>query len=125
MPIRSLLIWGVIALVLVVLFAALSGPNTMRGAQEVPYSRLIDRVEAGEILSVTTQGDALYGRTKGNQEFVTYLPAGTMNTIVQRLDEANVEVKTERPRQGPGLGDILLGILPMLLLIGAWFFFMR
>lgn len=26
---------------------------------------------------------------------------------------------------GPALGDILLGILPMLLLIGAWFFFMR
>lgn len=26
---------------------------------------------------------------------------------------------------GPGLTDILLGLLPMLLLIGAWYFFMR
>ena len=26
---------------------------------------------------------------------------------------------------GPGLGDILLAMLPMLLLIGAWYFFMR
>jgi len=25
----------------------------------------------------------------------------------------------------PSLGDILLAILPMLLLIGAWFYFMR
>ena len=125
MPIRSLLIWGVIALVLVVLFTALQGPNTMRNAQEVPYSRLIDRVEAGEIQTVTTQGDTLLGRTKANQEFVTYLPQGTMAEIVDRLDTAGVEVKTERPKSGPGIGDILLGILPMLLLIGAWFFFMR
>lgn len=26
---------------------------------------------------------------------------------------------------GPTLGDILLGLLPMLLLIGAWYVFMR
>jgi len=44
---------------------------------------------------------------------------------VERLDAKNVEVTTERPKQGPSIGDILLGVLPMLLLIGAWFFFMR
>ncbi len=125
MPIRSLLIWGVIALVLVVLFAALQGPSATRGAQEVPYSRLLDRVEAGEVQSITTQGDTILGRTKAGQDFVTYLPAGTMATIVDRADRANVEVKTERPQRGPSIGDILLGVLPMLLLIGAWFFFMR
>lgn len=26
---------------------------------------------------------------------------------------------------GPTIGDIALGLLPMLLLIGAWYFFMR
>ena len=64
-------------------------------------------------------------RAANNQEFVTYLPPGTMANVVQRLEAANVQVKTERPQQGPSFGDILLGILPMLLLIGAWFFFMR
>src|SRR5262245_1760234 len=125
MPIRSLLIWGVVALVLVVLFTVIQGPNQNRGATELPYSQLLDRVEAGQIASVATQNEILMSTDKAGKTFVTYLPTGTMANVVQRLDAANVEVKTERPRQGPGLGDILLGILPMLLLIGAWFFFMR
>ncbi len=125
MPIRSLLIWGVVALVLVVLFTVMQGPNANRNAEELSYSQLLNKVEAGEIRSVTTQGDALLANASGDTTYITYLPNGTMAPVVDRLDAANVEVKTERPQRGPGIGDILLGVLPMLLLIGAWFFFMR
>ncbi|MEZ6022609.1 MAG: hypothetical protein R3C16_04150 [Hyphomonadaceae bacterium] len=48
-----------------------------------------------------------------------------MPNVVERLDAQKVNVTTEQPRSGPGMGEILLGVLPMLLLIGAWFFFMR
>jgi len=128
MPIRTLLIWGVIALVLVVLFTAISGGNNpLRNAQELPYSTLMDRVEGGTIASVTTQADTIIATSKGDakQVFVTYLPAGTMANVVERLDAAGVTVDTKQPKQGPGIGDMMLAILPMLLLIGAWFFFMR
>jgi cell division protease FtsH len=125
MPIRSLLIWGVIALLLVVLFAALQGPNANRGAQELSYSGLLAAVEQGQVQSATTQGDTIFSRSTGNQDHVTYLPSGTMPIVVERLVQADVQVKTDRPRSGPSIGDILLGVLPMLLLIGAWFFFMR
>jgi len=126
MPVRSLLIWGVVALVLVVLVTVLQGGNNPRGATELPYSQLLDRVEAGQIAGVTTQGDTLISTGKDQKSnFITYLPSGTMANVVQQLDAANVEVKTERPKNGPGIGDMLLAILPMLLLIGAWFFFMR
>ncbi|MGD9981804.1 MAG: ATP-dependent zinc metalloprotease FtsH [Hyphomonadaceae bacterium] len=127
MPIRSLLIWGVVALVLVVLFTAMNGGNNqLRGATELPYSQLMDRVDAGGIQSVTTQNDMLIATAKdGKSRYVTYLPTGTMANVVERLDTAGVNVDTKQPKQGPSIGDILLGILPMLLLIGAWFFFMR
>ncbi|MGD9965827.1 MAG: ATP-dependent zinc metalloprotease FtsH [Hyphomonadaceae bacterium] len=127
MPIRSLLIWGVVALVLVVLFTAMNGGNNqLRGATELPYSQLMDRVDAGSIHSVTTQNDTLIATAKdGKSRYVTYLPTGTMANVVERLDTAGVQVDTKQPKQGPSIGDILLGILPMLLLIGAWFFFMR
>jgi len=125
MPIRSLLIWGVVALVLVVLVTVLQGPNTSRGAVELPYSQLLDRVDAGQIRSVQTQGDTLLSTATDAKTYITYLPSGTMANTVERLDAKNVEVTTERPKQGPSIGDILLGVLPMLLLIGAWFFFMR
>jgi cell division protease FtsH len=127
MNFRTLLIWGAVALVLVVLFTALQGGNNAgRDADELSYSQLMDRVEGNQIASVTTQGDALLSVAKdGKQRYVTYLPTGTMANIVERMDESGVEVNTERPQRGPSIGDILLGLLPMLLLIGAWFFFMR
>jgi cell division protease FtsH len=125
MPMRSLMIWVIIALVVVVLFASLSGGNAAtRGAHELSYSQLMAKVESGEISAVTTQGDMMFS-AKGAETYVTYLPAGTMDSVVQRLDSAGADVRAKQPKQGPGIGDILLGILPMLLLIGAWFFFMR
>src|SRR5262245_64226258 len=94
MPIRSLLIWGVVALVLVVAFAAMSGSNNQtRNAQELAYSQLLDRVAAGEIATVTTQGEMLISDTRDQKHYVTYLPSGTMANVVDRLEAANVEVK--------------------------------
>jgi len=80
MPIRSLLIWGVVALVLVVLVTVLQGPNTSRGAVELPYSQLLDRVDAGQIRSVQTQGDTLLSTATDAKTYITYLPSGTMRT---------------------------------------------
>jgi ATP-dependent Zn protease len=48
-----------------------------------------------------------------------------MPETVRALRAAGAEIQAERPRTGPTLGDVLLGILPMLLLIGAWYFFLR
>ena len=98
MPIRSLLIWGVIALVLVVLFAAMNGGNNnLRGATELPYSALMDRVEQGGIQSVTTQNDMLIAAAKdGKSHYVTYLPQGTMANVVERLDAAGVVKRAAR-----------------------------
>ncbi len=127
MPIRSLLVWGAIALVLVVLFTAMNGGNSaLRGTTELPYSDLMSRVGSGSISSVETQSDMIISASKdGKQHYVTYLPQGTMPDVVRHLIANNVAVDTKQPKQGPNIGDLLLAILPMLLLIGAWFFFMR
>jgi cell division protease FtsH len=125
MPIKSLLIWGVIAIVLVVLFGVMTGGPTPRNASEIGYTQLLRQVTDNSITSVETTDNTIISHSKGGQTYVTYLPAGTMPGVVDRMTAANVDVKTDRPKTGPGIGDILLGILPMLLLIGAWFFFMR
>lgn len=124
MPIRSLLVWGVIALVLVIVFSVMEGP---KGSQ-VPmltYSGFLDRVEQGDVESVTTQGDTIAVHTKTGSDYSTIVPQGTMPDTVRQLRQAGVRISAQTPRQGPTLGDIVLGVLPMLMLIGAWFFFMR
>ncbi|MFZ2031168.1 MAG: ATP-dependent zinc metalloprotease FtsH [Vitreimonas sp.] len=125
MPIKSLLIWGVIAIVLVVLFGVMTGGPTPRNASEITYSQLLGHVTARDLTEAETSDNTVISRSKTGQTFVTYLPTGTMPSVVDRLTTAEVNVKTDRPKTGPSIGDILLGILPMLLLIGAWFFFMR
>jgi cell division protease FtsH len=125
MPIRSLLIWGVIALLLVVGITMMQSTGATHGEAKWTYSQLLDHVKNGEVQSVTLQGDTVRGASKDNQEFITYLPAGAAASLAERLDAANVSVETQPPKTGPGIGDFLLGVLPMLLLIGAWFFFMR
>ncbi|MBI1250770.1 MAG: ATP-dependent zinc metalloprotease FtsH [Alphaproteobacteria bacterium] len=125
MPIRNLLVWGVVALVLVVLFTAVQGPSASRGAQQLSYSQLLERIEAGGVRSAETSGDSVRTRTADDRTYVTYVPFGAMDDVVNRMVDGGVQVSATPPRNGPGLGDILLGVLPMLLLIGAWFFFMR
>jgi cell division protease FtsH len=125
MPIRNLLVWGVIALILVVLFTVFQ-PRGAGAPNQISYSKLLDEVERGQIQEVTTKGDVITGRRRAdNSQFITYVPTGSMGPLVQRLDNANVQVNGSPPRTGPTFGDILLTALPMLLLIGAWFFFMR
>ena len=126
MPIRTMLIWAAIAVVIVIMVTALNGGNpATRGAEPLGYSQLMERVDAGQITSVKTFPDQIVSTASDQKRYVTYLPAGTMANVVTRLDAAGVQVNTDRPQGRPTMGEIMLGILPMLLLIGAWFFFMR
>ncbi|MET0183144.1 MAG: ATP-dependent zinc metalloprotease FtsH [Caulobacterales bacterium] len=125
MPIRTPLIWGIIALVLVVLFMALQGPQRDRNAETWSYSQLMTGMQNGQVASINTRGETITGRTRDNKAFVTYTPAGTMDEVVAKAVTSNVAVAADPPKTGPTLIDILIGALPMLLLIGAWFFFMR
>jgi cell division protease FtsH len=127
MPIRNLMIWGAIALLLVVLFQMIVPQNQTRNATEKSYSQLLAEVNAGRIRSITTKGDTITAKTNDTppQTIITYVPSGTMDETLSRLDTSRVDVRAERLQTGPTLVDILIGSLPMLLLIGAWFFFMR
>ena len=125
MPVRTIMIWGAVAIVVVVLFALVQGPSAERNVPELPYSDLLTRTEAGAVESVRTSGSAIMMTEKDGRTYLTYVPEGAMADTVRRLHDAGVRISVERPRSGPTLGDILLGLLPMFLLIGAAYFFMR
>ncbi len=127
MPIRNLLIWGAIALLLVVMFQLVSAPNPARDATETSYSQFWSEYNADRLKSIRTKGETIYAKTKDSpaKTLLVQVPAGAMDETIAKLDPARVEIKTDQPQNGPGIGDVLMAVLPMLLLIGAWFFFMR
>ena len=66
MNLRNLAIWGVIAMVLLAVYGVTNqagGANPMGAQQkrpaEISYTELLRRVEAGEVQSVTINGDKL------------------------------------------------------------------
>jgi cell division protease FtsH len=126
MPIRNLIIWGVIALLLVALFSAFQPHGGVRGSSDPSYTELMDMVRKGQIREVTIIGDEVKSTTTDNppRQFNTYVPPQAVD-FTQRLEAAGVGIRVQPAQTGPSLIDILVGSLPMLLLIGAWFFFMR
>ena len=125
MPFRNIFVWGVIALLLIVLVSAMGGQGRQAAGEPRSYTELMAEVDAGRIASVKTKAETIEAKTSDGKEFTTTVPAGTMTGVIQRLEARGVKIAAESARNSPTLLDFLFSVLPMLLLIGAWFFFMR
>jgi ATP-dependent Zn protease len=121
-PIRLILVWAVVALFVATLLIIVFGGNA-RETPELAYSAMLEHVDAGEATQARTRGNRLFLTLDDGQEFVVHVPEGAMPETVDRLYAADVEI-TASP-SGPTLREVVLGLLPMLLLLAAWYFFFR
>ena len=134
MNLRNLAIWGVILLGLVAIYAAVSqngGPlaPTKDGAAAanqqkiITYSELVNAVNAKSVKAVVVKGDQMQGEFQNNARFIVTTPIQN-ETLIENIRQsgAAVDVKTTRQSWWQAL---LIGILPILLLVGVWIFFMR
>jgi cell division protease FtsH len=124
MSFRNLFVLGIVALLLVVSISAFGGqPKKPDG--EITYTEMVALIQNGQIQSATTKGDLIMAKTKDNKSHQALFPHGTTLETVQLMRQQGVKIQAIPARSPPGLADFLLNALPMLLLIGAWFFFMR
>ncbi len=121
---RNIAVWAVIALLLVALFNLFQNPTHRRGSAEVSYTQFMEKVEKGEVKTVTIQDGQITGQFSDGRPFVTYAPQNDPD-VIRTLREKKVEIRV-RPKEEPGLlPSILISWFPLLLLIGFWLFFMR
>ncbi len=118
---RNLMLWALIVLAMVMLFNMFQQPQG--GATRIPFTEFMQKVEDGQILSVTMQGQSLTGNTSDNHKIQTYAPKDA--NLVNQLMEKKVEIRVEPPEESPWYMTLLVSWFPMLLLIGVWIFFMR
>ena len=95
----------------------LGGNNT-----EITYSEFIRQAEAGNIQYVTVDGEKLIISATDGKSYYTINPRDDQMT--DRLLNSGVEIRAE-PQESGGLSMFLMNILPFLLLIGVWIFFMN
>ena len=124
MNLRNLAIWGVIVVVLIGLYSMVTGGGQKgAGAGEITYSQLLQKVNAGQVKSAEIRGPSVVVTDSSNKSFTAVTP-NNQDDLVRRLEStgANISVKAAG---GLTLMSVLMQLLPILLLVGVWFFFMR
>jgi cell division protease FtsH len=88
----------------------------------VSYSEFIQRVEKGEIASVTLDGERVDVTATDNSRFATIAPND--DGLTSRLIAKGVEVRA-KPQESSGFMSLISLWLPFIVLIGIWIFFMN
>ncbi len=124
MTLRNLAIWGVIIVVLVGLYSVLQSGNRTGPNQPVSYTELLKRTEAGQVAKATLRGTMVQVQPKSGKETYTVVTPTNQEDLVKRMEAKGVNIEV-KPTNQITLWTILLNLLPILLLIGAWIFVMR
>ncbi len=119
---KNVVLWVLIGLLALILFNVFNDTSPRNAGSNLAYSTFLEKVDSGEITSVTIQGQNITGNADG-QKYTTYAPND--NTLVDRLNSRGVQITAAPEEEGSLLMATLLSWFPMLLLIGVWIFFMR
>jgi cell division protease FtsH len=122
---KNVITWGIILLVLMSIFNHYG--NVGSTPDELTYSDFLSNVRNGTVAEVTikstAEGNSIQGTDVNGKDFQTFgMPDPR---LVDDLVENNVEISAEPPEQRSVILDLLINIIPVLLLVGLWVYFMR
>ena len=119
---RNLLFVFVLLLLCMALYSVVKHSSEM--SQELSYSKFLEEVDNKNVRSVTVEGNLITGEFANQAEpFKTVAPS--TEGLVEELRKHQVEITAKVPTEQPWYLILLANMLPMLLLIGIWIFFMR
>ena len=125
---KNLLLWGIL---LLAVFFGLQNmmKNGSGGTQQIEYSQFIQQVKSGGIDNVSLEGSpagyVIKGQRKDSEKssFVTNAPLD--DKLVQTLTDNKVRFKVIHEEKPGFFSSLLVSWLPLLLLVGVFFYFMR
>ncbi|WP_417257959.1 ATP-dependent zinc metalloprotease FtsH [Celeribacter sp.] len=119
---RNLAFWLVLLMLVVALFNVLGGNQASMASNEIAYSDLMKRVDAGEISSVEIDGERILFTGEDNRRSYAINPGD--DSIARELVAKGVAVKGT-PQEESGFVTVLMTFLPFVLIIGVWIYFMN
>ena len=123
---RNFALWAIIALLLIALFSMFQTSPSQTASSEVPYSQFLREVDAGRVREVTVTGNRVLGKyAESGTAFQTYAPVVDDN-LLSKLEAESVMIVARPETVGSsGFLSYVGTLLPMLLILGVWLFFMR
>ena len=119
---RNIAFWVVLFLLILALFNLFSGSGSTMQSTSISYSDFVQRVEAEEVSRVTLDGERVRFRGEDGKDYVTIKPQDA--AITDLLLDKNIPVTAESQEQS-GFQAFILSLLPFVLLIGIWIYFMN
>jgi len=119
---RNIAFWLILFLLILALFNLFSGSGDTLQSRSVPYSEFVAAVDSGAVSQVTLDGETVRYRGTDGNDYTTIRPGDA--EITQRLIDRGVPVRAES-QQKSGFQSFLISLVPFLLLIGVWIYFMN
>ncbi|CUH87588.1 ATP-dependent zinc metalloprotease FtsH [Phaeobacter sp. CECT 5382] len=119
---RNIAFWVVLFLLILALFNLFSGSGSTMQSRERTFSDFVASVEGGQVSTVILDGEQVRFTTSDGQSYVTIKPGDAEVTAL--LIENNIPVRAEKQQQS-GFQSFLITLLPFVLLIGVWIYFMN
>ncbi|MCX7563966.1 ATP-dependent zinc metalloprotease FtsH [Xanthomonadaceae bacterium XH05] len=121
---KNLVLWVIIAVVLMAVFQSFT--PRQGGAQALSYSEFLAQVRDSRVSEVvySENGRELSGTTKDGGKFAVALPPNDPK-LIDDLVTKGVKIVQTPIATGPSLTYILLNLLPYIIFIGIFIFFMR
>ena len=131
----SLILWVVVA-TLFALWAYGYWGQGAAGGERISYSEFRTQLQNGNVQKVVVEGNNITGDLKSTasrteqgktvqyDRFVTYLPSFGDEKLMDMLESKSVEVVTE-PQSSFPWSLVIMGLLPVLLLFGVGYIFLR
>ena len=123
MNFRNLGIWAAIVIALAGMYALMNPSQRTATVGELSYSQLLAKIDGGSVKSVEMAGPKIIVQDTAGKTFASTTP-NNQEDLVKRLEARNVDIKV-KPPGGMSAGAILLQLLPIIIMVGIWIFFMR
>ncbi len=119
---RNIAFWVVLFLLILALFNLFSGSGNNLQSQSISYSEFVRSVEGGQVSRATLDGEQIRYRSADGRDYVTIKPEDAQVTDLLIANDVPV---TAESQQQSGFQTFILSLLPFLLLIGVWIYFMN
>ncbi len=124
MNMRNLAVWGLIAVLLLGLLAVMQSNPSQAGAQKVDISEVYELAESQQLREVVITPTKVTAVTAGNERIYAQ-KSQDLGALRERMIELDVPSVVDDPDTGFNLGDLIMGLLPIIFIVAILFFFMR
>ncbi len=125
---RQIAIWGLIITLFIVVFAvSQGGMNTSSNADELTFSEWREQVETGSVQSakINVPAGEVTGKLSSGSDYTVNVPPISEDPAGAVLSQTEIPYEYAEPQKRSLLADILVGILPLLILLGLFFLIFR